>query len=70
MKEQLLTKDIISDFKEHLILEERSGATIEKYIRDVTAFAKYLNGKKSQRKQLSAIKSIFRENMRFAALIP
>ena len=46
MKEQLLTKDIISDFKEHLILEERSGATIEKYIRDVTAFAKYLKGEK------------------------
>ena len=46
MKEQLLTKDIKSDFKEHLILEERSGATIEKYIRDVTAFAKYLKGEK------------------------
>ena len=44
MKEQLLTQDIISDFKEHLILEERSEATIEKYIRDVTAFAKYLKG--------------------------
>ena len=29
MKERFLSKDIISDFKEHLILEERSGTTIE-----------------------------------------
>ncbi|MGN0451335.1 MAG: tyrosine-type recombinase/integrase [Acutalibacteraceae bacterium] len=44
MKGRILTKEIISDFKEHLILEERSTATVEKYIRDVKAFAVYLSG--------------------------
>ena len=44
MKEQCITKEIISDFKKYLLLEERSGATVEKYIRDVTAFTEYLNG--------------------------
>lgn len=37
----LLTEKIIAEFKEYLILEERSEATVEKYIRDVKAFAVY-----------------------------
>ena len=32
MKGKYLTQEIISDFKENLILEERSAATVEKYI--------------------------------------
>ena len=44
MKGRFLTQEIISDFKEHLILEERGAATVEKYIRDVRRFALYLSG--------------------------
>ena len=44
MKGKYLTQEIISDFKENLILEERSAATVEKYIRDVKAFAGCVNG--------------------------
>ena len=44
MKRRFLTHEIISDFKEHLTLEERSTATVEKYIRDVKAFSAYVNG--------------------------
>ena len=40
---RITTKDI-AGFREHLILEERSAATIQKYIRDVKAFAEYANG--------------------------
>jgi len=36
--ERILTADLVSKFKEHLILEERSENTIEKYIRDIKAF--------------------------------
>ena len=43
MKGRFLSQEIISDFKEHLILEERSSATVEKYIRDVKAFAAFVN---------------------------
>ncbi len=41
MKGRLITAKMIAGFKEHLILEERSTATIQKYIRDVKAFAEY-----------------------------
>ena len=45
MKERYVTAKAIAEFKEHLILEERSEITVEKYIRDVKAFAAYtLNG--------------------------
>ena len=41
MKGRLLTAAEIAEFKNHLTLEERSAATIEKYIRDVITFAAY-----------------------------
>ena len=45
MKGRIITAKKIAEFKEHLILEERSEITVEKYIRDVKAFAAYtLNG--------------------------
>ena len=40
---RITTKDI-AGYREHLILEERSVATIQKYIRDIKAFAKYAEG--------------------------
>lgn len=40
---RITTKDI-AGFREHLILEERSVTTIQKYIRDIKAFAKYTEG--------------------------
>ena len=44
MKGRTITAKAINEFKEHLVLEERSMTTIEKYIRDVTAFAVYTQG--------------------------
>lgn len=44
MKGRFLTQEIIFHFKEHLILEERSTATVEKYIRDVKFFSAFVNG--------------------------
>lgn len=36
-----ITGKILDDFEHYLIAEEKSGATIDKYMRDVTAFSKY-----------------------------
>lgn len=44
MKGRILTKETITGFINHLHLEEKSANTIEKYARDVKAFAAYLNG--------------------------
>lgn len=41
MKGRFITAKTIAEFKEHLILEERSAATIQKYIRDIKAFMAY-----------------------------
>lgn len=37
-----ITGKMIKDFKNHLINEEKSTSTIEKYIRDLTAFSRWL----------------------------
>ena len=44
MKGRTITAEAIAEFKEHLILEEKSKTTVEKYIRDVKAFAKFAEG--------------------------
>ena len=44
MKGRIVTESIISSFKIYLQNEEKSTNTIEKYIRDVKAFAVYANG--------------------------
>ena len=41
MEGRVITAKMIAGFREHLILEERSVATIQKYIRDIKAFAEY-----------------------------
>lgn len=43
MKGRIITESIISNFKIYLQNEEKSTNTIEKYIRDVKAFADYTN---------------------------
>ena len=39
MCDKRLTEDLICAFHEHLILEEKSEATVEKYLRDIRAFS-------------------------------
>ncbi len=40
-----ITAEQITGFKKHLISEERSNATVEKYVRDVLAFSEWLCGR-------------------------
>ncbi len=55
MEGQFITAKAIGEFKEHLILAECSGATVEKYIRDVKAFSVYTQ--KAQIELLSRLMS-------------
>ena len=41
MNERILTAGSLTLFREHLLEEERSSATIEKYVRDITSFIRY-----------------------------
>ncbi len=62
MEGQFITAKVIAEFKEHLILEERSTATIEKYIRDVKAFAKYAQNNDVTKETVIAYKKHLQEN--------
>ena len=42
VQKRFITTSILAAYKEYLISEERSPATIEKYIRDVAVFAEYV----------------------------
>ncbi len=44
MKGKIITDKIIQQFENYLRMEEKSQNTIDKYIRDVNAFAEYLGG--------------------------
>lgn len=57
MKGRILTKEDIEKFKEHLIFEERSGATVEKYCRDVKAFYEFVCGTELSKETVIAYKN-------------
>lgn len=62
MKGQIITARMIAELKEHLILEERSAATVEKYIRDVKAFSAYTQNTSVTKETVIAYKKHLQEN--------
>lgn len=62
MKGQIITARMIAEFREHLILEERSEITVEKYIRDVKAFSAYTQNAAITKEAVIAYKKHLQEN--------
>lgn len=62
MKGRIITAKAIAEFKEHLILEERSEITVEKYIRDVKAFASYAENNEITKETVIVYKKHLQEN--------
>ena len=62
MKGRFITAKAIDEFKEHLILEERSEITVEKYIRDVKAFSVYTQNTAVTKEIVIAYKKHLQEN--------
>lgn len=62
MEGRVITAKMIAEFKEHLILEERSVATIQKYIRDVKAFTAYAQNSAIAKESVIAYKKYLQEN--------
>ena len=57
-----LTKELIQKFRHYLIEEEKSSATLEKYIRDVTAFFVWLTGCELDKMAVLRYKEHLKEN--------
>lgn len=62
MKDRYLTELTLKQFKDYLILEERSKATIEKYCRDSAAFADYVHGTTVTKEVAIAYKNKLKED--------
>ncbi len=62
MKGRVLTAEIIGNFKKNLLLQEKSTATIEKYIRDVKAFSEYVQDKVVTKETVIAFKNHLQKN--------
>lgn len=61
MKKRIITAEIIAAFKEHLVSEERSAATVDKYTRDIKAFAKYAKNNEITKESVISYKKYIRE---------
>ena len=57
MKNRQLTQQQIRAYAHHLQMEEKSGATMEKYLRDIRAFAYWLDGRDISKELTSEWKS-------------
>jgi 1-aminocyclopropane-1-carboxylate deaminase/D-cysteine desulfhydrase-like pyridoxal-dependent ACC family enzyme len=62
MEGRVITAKMIAGFREHRILEERSVATIQKYIRDVKAFMAYAQNSAITKETVIAYKKYLQEN--------
>ena len=62
MKGKVLSNKTIEQFEKHLRMEEKSQNTVEKYIRDVTAFAEYLGWKAVSKESAIAYKQHLQDN--------
>ncbi len=62
MNEHYVTPAAIAAYRQHLILEERSGATVEKYMREVAAFAAYAQNGAVAKETVIAYKKHLQEN--------
>ena len=56
MKGRIITTETISAFHKHLMEDEKAAATVEKYLRDVRAFAAYAYGEEITKDTVIAYK--------------
>ena len=59
---KIITNEIITKFKNYLTEEEKAKATIEKYIRDILAFMKWMCGREVEKTAVLEYKKKLIEN--------
>ncbi|MBQ6262598.1 MAG: tyrosine-type recombinase/integrase [Clostridia bacterium] len=62
MKERFLGEKQLEEFREHLIRGEKSKATVEKYVRDVEAFASFVKGNEILKETVIAYKNALQKD--------
>lgn len=56
MRKRIITAQLIQEYRTHLITEEKSPHTIEKYVRDVNGLAGFLKGQEVTKEEIMAYK--------------
>lgn len=56
MSERIITREKLRDYQDTLMREEKSRHTLEKYMRDAEAFARYLSGREVKKEEVLAYK--------------
>ena len=57
MEKQIITEPRLAAFRRHLLAQERSPGTIQKYLADLEAFARWLSGRPVTREEANAWKA-------------
>ncbi|MBS7297708.1 MAG: site-specific integrase [Eubacteriales bacterium] len=57
-----MTQKMIEDYRKFLFDEEKASATVEKYVRDVTAFMKWANNKSIEKQIVLEYKNYLIQN--------
>lgn len=70
MDNKEITQNTLDAFERYLREDEKSKATIEKYLRDVRHFMEYANGKKIDKLLTMEYKSKLQEDYAVASAIP
>ncbi len=47
---RIITSEIINEYSAYLLESEKSNATIQQYVRDITVLSKYMNGREINKK--------------------
>ena len=63
-----ITLNQILEFKKHLLNEEKSSLTVEKYIRDVTAFYAWSNNREIEKADVIAYKELLTRTYKIASV--
>ena len=70
MNQYNLTMEQITAYRTWLSGEEKSAGTIEKYLRDIGAFARWLKGAPVSKDRTSEWKTLWRRGMRLSRSTP
>lgn len=58
----IITEKLIEEFRQYLIEEEKSGATLEKYMRDIVVFSKWVGKEKLDKMKVLSYKNYLIES--------
>ena len=64
-KEKIISEKMVDNYKRYLMEQEKSNATIEKYMRDLKKLKEYAHGRKIDKMLLIRFKEYLKDNRKY-----